>query len=95
MPQPTSRAIDSAWAAAFKDAICRKREPQGAGWKTYEQLKNEYKMGRNRTHDIICKLVKEGKLERFDGTVHNGTRAVRQVWYRPKGLDSPQTVKTR
>ena len=95
MPQPTSKAIDSAWAAAFRDAICRNRQPQGAGWQTFEELRKRFSYGRNRTHDIVCKLVKEGKLEKFEGTKHNGTRAVREVWYRPNGLDSPQTVKTR
>lgn len=94
MPPRTSSSIDRAWAEAFSGALVRKMEPDGEGWLTYAQIKKRFGMGFNRTHQAIARLIKQGRMERFAGLKMSGNKAVREIWYRPKGLDRGKGVKT-
>lgn len=53
------------------------------GWKTFEEIQKEQKIGHNKLRRIIQLGVKEGTIKAFEGTSPNITgRLCRSVWYK-------------
>ena len=60
MPPKASSSIDRAWAESFEAAISRPKLPQGAGWLTYREVLDKYKLGQNRTYEMLKELTDKG-----------------------------------
>ena len=86
MPPKASSSIDRAWAESFGAAINRPKLPQGAGWLTFKEIKAKYKLGQNRTHEMLKELMDKGLMDKFTGHISKNNRQVMQVWYRPAKL---------
>lgn len=86
MPQRTSSHIDRVWAEAFAKALVNPKLPPGAGWKTLPQIVKQQRLNKDRTRQMLKKLVAEGEFERFEGQQTDGKRLFRAVYFRPKGL---------
>lgn len=86
MPPKASSSIDRAWAESFGAAISRPKLPQGDGWMTFKEVLAKYKLGQNRTHEMLKELMDKGLMDKFTGCVRKGNRQVMQIWYRPAKL---------
>ena len=86
MPPKASSSIDRAWAESFGAAISRPKLPQGVGWLTYAEVLDKYKLGQNRTYEMLKELTDKGLMDKFTGYVKKGNKQVRQIWYRPSKL---------
>lgn len=86
MPPKASSSIDRAWAESFGAAISRPKLPQGEGWLTFREVLAKYKLGQNRTHEMLKELMDKGLMDKFTGCVRKGNRQVMQIWYRPAKL---------
>ena len=92
MPPKMSRSTDKLWAETFTNALQHPKRPQGEGWMTLVEIRERFKTGQRRTFVTVHALVKEGKMERFEGLQQKGQSLRRQVWYRPISL---KQLKTR
>jgi len=74
------------WARAFEASLQKKElKPDGVGWYTVKELKDQFKVGLNRVHKFVRDGAENGTVEVFEGTAINNTgRQVRRVWYRLK-----------
>jgi uncharacterized protein YeaO (DUF488 family) len=74
------------WAEALADSqlIRGKFPPDDEDWKTFEELKSETELGKERLRDFLVELKKKKKLKTFTGSAPSKTIGVccRQVWYR-------------
>jgi len=67
---------------ASQDALT---EPEGDGWKTMKEIKEESPYGDNKTRALVARAIKDGTMEVFTGSkMGDHGSPVRQVWYRPK-----------
>ena len=91
MPPKALKDTDRAWAEGFEAYVCRPKTPQGAGWLTFTEVRDKYKMGDDKTHKLLKELIEKGIMEKFVGLQKKANRACRQVWYRPTILRSDKT----
>jgi hypothetical protein len=76
----------TSWASLLQHEIkATEKKPQGKGWKTAKELQHEFKVGERKLYDILAKLSREKRIERFSGFIINdsGQKATR-AWYRVK-----------
>jgi hypothetical protein len=83
----SKRTNDSlSWADALADSqlVRGKFPPSDEDWKTFEELKKEMGLGKERLRDFLIELKKKKKLKTFTGSAPSKTIGVccRQVWYR-------------
>ena len=84
MSQQRSRA--TSWASLLQNEIkATEKKPVGKGWKTAKELQREFKVGERKLYEILAKLSREKRIERFSGFIINdsGQKATR-AWYRVK-----------
>ena len=84
MSRQKSRA--TSWASLLQHEIkATEKKPVGKGWKTAKELQREFKVGERKLYDILAKLSREKRIERFSGFIINdsGQKATR-AWYRVK-----------
>ena len=84
MSQQRSRA--TSWASLLQYEIkATEKKPVGKGWKTAKELQREFKVGERKLYEILAKLSREKRIERFSGFIINdsGQKATR-AWYRVK-----------
>jgi len=82
MSQQRSRA--TSWASLLQHEIkATEKKPVGKGWKTAKELQREFKVGERKLYEILAKLSREKRIERFSGFIINdsGQKATR-AWYR-------------
>ena len=84
MSQQRSKA--TSWASLLQHEIkATEKKPVGKGWKTAKELQREFKVGERKLYEILAKLSREKRIERFSGFIINdsGQKATR-AWYRVK-----------
>lgn len=87
MPQ-RSKPSDS-WAVLMREQLLSSSTlPVGKGWKTKDQLRLEFGLGKGLMVRTINALIKQGKLDKFVGSEPKemGGKSYLQAWYRPKGM---------
>ena len=80
------RSKATSWASLLQHEIkATEKKPVGKGWKTAKELQREFKVGERKLYDILAKLSREKRIERFSGFIINdsGQKATR-AWYRVK-----------
>jgi len=80
------RSKATSWASLLQNEIkATEKKPVGKGWKTAKELQREFKVGERKLYEILAKLSREKRIERFSGFIINdsGQKATR-AWYRVK-----------
>jgi len=80
------RSKATSWASLLQHEIkATEKKPVGKGWKTAKELQREFKVGERKLYEILAKLSREKRIERFSGFIINdsGQKATR-AWYRVK-----------
>jgi hypothetical protein len=84
MPQKASANTDAAWTRLLAEAVLRaERLPVGDGWMTVAEISTRHKLSMDRTYTVVRDGLESGKLEKFQGSVRDGSRLRKRVWYRP------------
>ena len=73
------------WVSALENSSQIKgRRPEGEGWRTFQELKSDLDIGKEKLRNFLKEVEREGRLETYTGSQHSEVAGVccRQVWYR-------------
>ena len=73
------------WVNALENSSQIKgRSPKGEGWRTFQELKSDLNIGKEKLRNFLKEVEQEGRLDTFTGSAYSEVAGVccRQVWYR-------------